>query len=107
MLSCNQQCQTVDRKAKTDQEKHVDGKQFELPWVCQVILCVLKRIPDKPSPVGHGDVEIVALRAVHLQSLRSALTGNLLSKDNGVNQLHSKCCLGHGFYTLWKPAPIV
>ena len=61
---CDVQGQTVDGESKTDQEKHVDSKQIELPWIRQVVLRVFKGTPYKPSPVGHGDVEVVSFSAV-------------------------------------------
>lgn len=72
VLGCDQQCQKVDREAGADQEEHVEGQQFEHPWIRQVILCVIKRIPYKPCSVVHRNIEVLALCAVlHLCKLGS------------------------------------
>lgn len=55
----------VDRDAGKDQEEHVDGDEREHPRLSQVVLRILMRAPHYSSRVGHGDVEIGALCAIH------------------------------------------
>ena len=48
-----------------------DARRQPETVICQVVLLIFKRTPHQPCPVGHGDVEVVALCAVHLLKMIS------------------------------------
>lgn len=68
VLGCYQQCQAVDGSPSADQEEHVECQNLEHDGVCQIILRVFKRTSNNPSPVGHGDVEVLSFCAIGLNS---------------------------------------
>lgn len=68
VLGCHQQCQGVDWSPGAEQEKYVERQHLEHDGIRQVVLRVFKRTSDNPSPVGHGDVEVLSFRAVGLNS---------------------------------------
>ena len=95
VLSRDQQCQTVDGGPSADQEEHVESQKLEHDGICQIILWVFKRTSNNPSPVGHGDVEVLAFCAIGLDSsfphhlqLPSLLELQLMDSDKGMSGHH-------------------
>lgn len=68
VLSRYQQCQTVDGSSSADQEEHVESQKLVNHGIHHVVLRVFKRTSNDPTPVGHGDVEVLALSAIGLDS---------------------------------------
>lgn len=68
VLGRDQQRQAVDGSPGADEEKHVESQKLVDNGVHHVILRVFKRTSDNPGPVGHGDVEVLALSAIRLNS---------------------------------------
>ena len=66
VLERDQQRESVDGGSSADQEEHVDSQQLEHDRIGKIVLRVFKGASYKPSPVGHGDVEVLSLCSVGL-----------------------------------------
>ena len=55
----------VDWECGDDEEQHVRSDERVLPGLGQVVLRVLKRAPNYPSLVRHGDIKVGSFCAIH------------------------------------------
>ena len=70
VLERDQQCESVDGGSGADQEEHVDSQHLEHDGIGKIVLLVFEGASYKPSPVGHGDVEVLSLCSVGLHHLQ-------------------------------------
>jgi len=76
------QCEAIDGNAGHDEEEHVCGDTVECQRWSQVVLWVLVRAAHHASHIGHGNVKVWSLRAIHDE--RFVWSGKLSTLRSGA-----------------------